>query len=108
MRSRLVEHDRLVEMRSSISDVPGMEERQTHLAMPVHERRGRALLLSQRQKLDGEFLRHVAIEGDKVRNPKAIKDREQQQRVFGRLSKRVRLFNQRRARSTAALVSGAA
>ena len=38
---------------------------------------------------------YVAIEGDKVRNPKTIKDREQQQGIFGRFSERMRLFNQR-------------
>ena len=85
-----------------------MKEGQTHLAMADHQRASRALCLGQRQKLGGKLSHHVAVEGDKVRDPKAIKDREQQQGIFRRLSARVRLFDQQRARSTAALVSGAA
>ena len=76
--------------------------------MPNHERDPCALLLGQRQKLNGKLVHHVAIEGDKVCDPKAIKNREQQQGIFRNLPEFVRLFNQRRARSTAALVSGAA
>ena len=37
---------------------------------------------------------HVAIERHIVRDPEAVEDREQQQRVFGRLSERFRLFDQ--------------
>ena len=36
----------------------------------------------------------VAIERDIVRDPEAVEDREQQQRVFGRLSERFGLFDQ--------------
>ena len=36
----------------------------------------------------------IAIEGDKVRDPDAVEDREQQQRIFRRLSERFSLFDQ--------------
>ena len=36
----------------------------------------------------------VAVERHKVRDPEAVEDREQQQRVFGRLSERFSLFDQ--------------
>ena len=38
--------------------------------------------------------RNVAIERHKVRDPEAVEDRKQQQRVFGRLSERFSLFDQ--------------
>ena len=51
----------------------------------------------------------VAIERYIVRDPEAVEDREQQQRVFGRLSERFSLFDQQSAPApAAALVSGAA
>ena len=37
---------------------------------------------------------HIAVECHKVRDPKAVEHREQQQRVFGRLSERFSLFDQ--------------
>ena len=36
----------------------------------------------------------VAVESHKVRDPKAVEHREQQQRIFGRLSERFSLFDQ--------------
>ena len=62
--------------------------------MPDHERASRPLLLGERQELCCKLERHVAIECDKVGDPEAIEDREQQQRVFGRLSERFSLFDQ--------------
>src|SRR5271157_3798331 len=62
--------------------------------MPDHEWPCRALFFRQRQELDGKLARHVAVERDKVRDPQAVKDGEQQQRIFRRLSERLRLFNQ--------------
>ena len=62
--------------------------------MPDHERDCRSLLLGERQELRCKLEHHVAVERDKVRNPEAVEDREQQQRVFGRLSERFSLFDQ--------------
>ena len=55
---------------------------------------GRPLLLGERQKLRGKVAHHIAVERYKVRDPEAVEDREQQQRVFGRLSERFSLFDQ--------------
>ena len=52
------------------------------------------LLLCKCQELRGELAHHVAIECNVVRDPEAVEDREQQQRVFGRFSKRFGLFDQ--------------
>ena len=77
--------------------------------MPNHERAGRRLLLGERQELRGKLAHSIAIERHIVRDPKAVEDRKQQQRVFGRLSERLRLLDQRDAPArAAALVSGAA
>ena len=76
--------------------------------MPDHEWDSRPLLLGERQELRSQARASVAVERDEVRDPEAVKDGEQQQRVFGRLSEASACSISRRARSTAALVSGAA
>ena len=57
--------------------------------MPDHERDRRPLLLGERQKLRRKLAHDVAVECHKVRDPETVEDREQQQRVFGRLSERL-------------------
>src|SRR5262249_22948051 len=59
-----------------------------------HQRYGRPPLLSKRQKLRGKVAHHIAVERCKVRVPKAVERREQQQRVFGRLPLRFSLIDQ--------------
>ena len=54
----------------------------------------RPLLLSKCQKLRRKIAHHVAVERYIVRGPKAVEDREQQQRVFRRLAERLSLFDQ--------------
>jgi hypothetical protein len=41
-----------------------------------------------------EIVTDISVECHKVRDPEAVEDREQQQRVFGRLSERFSLFDQ--------------
>ena len=53
-----------------------------------------SLLLGERQELRRKLAHHVAVERHEVRDPEAVEDREQQQRVFGRLSERFSLFDQ--------------
>ena len=62
--------------------------------MPDHERDSRPLLLRERQELRRKLAQRVAIERHIVRDPETVEDREQQQRVFRRLSERFRLFDQ--------------
>ena len=64
------------------------------MAMPDHERDCRSLLLGERQKLRRKIATDIPIECHKARDPDAVEDREQQQRVFGRLSERFSLFDQ--------------
>ena len=61
---------------------------------PTMSGTGRPLLLGERQELRRKLAHHVAIERHNVRDPEAVEDREQQQRVFGRLSERFSLFDQ--------------
>src|SRR5262249_39704162 len=63
--------------------------------MRNHERYCRSLLVGERQKLRREASQIVAVEAHKVPDPEPIEDREQQQRVFGRLSERFGLFDMR-------------
>ena len=61
---------------------------------PDNERACRPLLLGEGQELRRKLAHHVAVERYIVRDPEAEEDREQQQRVFGRLSERFSLFDQ--------------
>src|ERR1700745_1487081 len=61
--------------------------------MPNHERACRPLLLRQRQELRRETATDIAVEGHKIRYPEGVKNREQQQRVSGRLSERFGLLD---------------
>ena len=76
--------------------------------MPDHERNCRTLLLGERQELRRKLAHDIAVERDVVRDPEAVEDRKQQQRVFGRLSECFSLFDQQTRSLAAALVSGAA
>src|ERR1700723_1397836 len=62
--------------------------------MPHHDRDCRPLLLRKREELRREITTDIAAEGHKVRDPEGVVDREQQQRVFGRLSQGFSLFDQ--------------
>ena len=76
--------------------------------MSDYEWERRPLLLSEREELRRKGAHHVAVERHIVRSPEPVEDREKQQRVFqGSPSASVCSIS-KRARSAAALVSGAA
>ena len=52
------------------------------------------LLVCESQELGSKLTHHVAVERHKVRDPKAVKNREQQQWIFRRLSERFSLLDQ--------------
>src|SRR6266516_7122331 len=62
--------------------------------MPHHEWPRRPLLICEGQELDSQLTHHVAVERYKVGDPKAVKNREQQQWIFRGLSERLSLFDQ--------------
>ena len=62
--------------------------------MPDHERPLRPLLICDGQELDSKLTHHVGVERYNVRGPRAVKNREQQQRIFGRLPERFGLLDQ--------------
>ena len=64
---------------------PVYSKADAHDAMPDHQRDRRALLLGERQELRRKLAHDVAVERHVVRDPEAVENREQQQRVFGRL-----------------------
>src|SRR6478672_11484484 len=63
--------------------------------MRHHEWPRRPLLICESQELDSKLTHHVAVERYKVRDPKAVKNREQQQWIFRRLTKCFSLFDQK-------------
>ena len=95
MLGRIVKRERLIVVRLGLPRcLPCMRQGHAHEAMPDHERDCRPLLLGERQKLRRKLAHRIAIECYKVRDPEAVEDREQQQRVFGRLSECFSLFDQ--------------
>ena len=66
------------------------------------------LLLGERQELPRKLAHHFAVERYVVRQPDTVEDREQQQRVLRSPSSASACSISSRARSAAALVSGAA
>ena len=62
--------------------------------MPDQQRSRRCLLLGERQELRREITTDITVEGNCVRAPKRVENREQQQRIFWRLSERFSLFDQ--------------
>src|SRR5215469_14214046 len=57
--------------------------------MSQHERNPRSLLLGEGQELRREIAADITIKCRNIRDPEAVEDRKQQQRVFGRLSERL-------------------
>ena len=108
MLGRSVKCNCLIEMRSACPDISRTQQGNAHDAVCYQERSGRSLLLGERQELPRKLAHHVAVERYVVRQPDTVEDREQQQRVLRSLSERFSLFDSSRARSAAALVSGAA
>src|SRR5215831_3411384 len=94
MLGRIVERNRSIQMRSPVYDVPCMQQGQAHEAMPHHEWPRRFLLICEGQEFDSKLTHHVTVECDKVRDPKAVKNREQQQWIFRWLSERFSLLDQ--------------
>ena len=91
---RIVERNRLIVVRSGISNVPCMQQGSGQETMRNHERACRLLLLGERQELRGKLAQCMALERYKVSSPEAIEDRKQQQWVFGRFSEYFRFLNQ--------------
>src|SRR6516165_6951489 len=88
MRGRIVKCERAIEMCPPLRYIPGMLQGKTHDAMPDHERDGRPLFLGERQELRCKLAVHIATQYPDAPDPNAEECREQQQRVFGRLSQR--------------------
>src|SRR6516164_4143696 len=62
--------------------------------MPDHRRSRSSVFCTKRQEPAREITTDIAIECHEVRDPEAVKYREQQQRVFGWLSSRLGFFDQ--------------
>src|SRR5580704_13920128 len=94
MLSRIVKTNRSIEVCPTFRDISHKEQGAAHEAMPDHERNRVSLFLGARQELRREIETDVAVECYFVSDPKTVEDREQQQRVFGSLSKCFSLFDQ--------------
>ena len=61
------------------------------MIMPEHPRKRGALLLSKLQDMGGDIATYIAIECHDVCDEDTVEDRKQQQRVFGRFRRGLRL-----------------
>jgi hypothetical protein len=93
MLGRIIKRERPIEMRSRFDEVPRPQQGKTHKAMPYHKGNRGFLFLGERQEMGHEIATRIGVprEGRVI---EAVEDREQQQRIFGRLSQRLRLFDQ--------------
>ena len=63
--------------------------------MPDHQGDCRPLSFRQRQELSRQFTQGTAVGHDVIRDPKAVEDGKQRQRVFGSLPEGLGAFDQR-------------
>jgi hypothetical protein len=94
MLGGIVERNRLIVVSSSFQDVSRTQQGSAQHAMPYHKRDCRSLLLGQRQELRRKITQSVTVERHVVCSKETVQDREQQQRIFGRLAERFGLFDQ--------------
>ena len=94
MLGGIVKRHRPIVVLSALRDVSRFQQGRAHEAMAHHERNRRSLLFGKCQELRRQLTHSVAVERHIVRDPEAVEDREQQQRVVGRLSERFSLFDQ--------------
>jgi hypothetical protein len=88
MFQRIIERDRAIKVRSPFRRVPGEKQRHTSEAVPDHQWSCLPLFLSKRQELRGKFKDSGTVERYNIYHPKAVKDGEQQQRIFWRFANR--------------------
>jgi hypothetical protein len=67
---------RPIEICLPVYDVARVEQGQAHDAMRHHEWPRRPLLVCESQELDSKLTHHVAVKRHKIRDPKAVKNRE--------------------------------
>src|SRR3974377_1979147 len=93
MWGRIVKPDRLIVVRPTFLDVSCTHQGSAHQAVPNHERNRRSLLFGELQELRCEVAQSSAAECHIVPDPETVNDREQEQRIFGRLSERNSSFD---------------
>ena len=89
MFGSIIKRERVIVVRSTFCDVTSMQRGHAHESVTNHQWNGRPLVLCECQELRREVTTDIAVERDIVRDPKAVENREQQERVFGRLPQRV-------------------
>ena len=82
MLDGIVTRNSLIEVRSAFRQSSRNQQRSAHEAMPNHERDRRPRLVGEGEELRGKIAGDVAMERQRVREPEAVKDGEQQQRVL--------------------------
>ena len=93
MLGRVIKRDCSIEVIAALDQIAGKQQRNSHYAVPDYERECRSLFFGERQELRRKVSHGIPIERPSVRDPDAIEHREQEQRVFGRLSQRFGSFD---------------
>jgi hypothetical protein len=81
-------------MHAAFRDFPGEQQRSANDAVTDHQGGRSPFFLRKLQELSRKFTNDVAVKRHIVRNPEAVEHREQEQRVFRRLSERFGLLDQ--------------
>ena len=80
----IVKRERSIEVCSALDQKSPVNSKEIPMIRcPIMSGTGRSLFFGERQKLRGKLAHRIAIERHEVRDPKAVEDGEQQQRVFG-------------------------
>jgi hypothetical protein len=108
MLGGIIEGHRPLEICLPVYDVARVKQGQAHDAMRHHEWPRRPLLVCESQELDSKLTHHVAVKRYKIRDPKAVKNEKSNTGSSGSSPIASAGSISSRARSTAALVSGAA
>src|SRR5262249_21730266 len=94
MLGRIVERECAIEMHSPACDIPCMQPGQALEPLPDQARHLRLLLMCGAKEWERKLSSSARFERYNVRGPRAVKNREQQQRIFGRLPERFGLLDQ--------------
>ncbi len=91
---RVIERHRLIDVPKRFFNIARVQQGNTHVSVPNHQRHRRPLFLRKSEEVRGKLAHHVPSERDEAGNPKSVQKRKEQQWILWRLANGFRLFNQ--------------
>ena len=93
MRNGIIDCNRAVQMCTALPHVSSAQQANARGAMRDCERPRLPLLLGERKELPDRFPQSIAVKRYEARDQSGIDDRKEYQRIFGRFSVRLGLFD---------------